>query len=192
MNSSLRSLHSEILATLLFCFAPPSSRADEPAIHGSWEAEGSVDGSFGYDLTRARGVALEQLKRPGCRSLFSDLRDARGRTLEEILREESDSVAEHLLRMSFRDGSGDLACSGAVAAFTSPGSFVIFLCVSSFQRIARRDPFRAGNVLIHEELHTLGLPEARPGNRPPNLLQTHEPPLTSLQINDLVASRCRL
>jgi hypothetical protein len=111
MNGSLRYLHSEILAAFLLCLAPSSSRADEPAIHDSGEAEGSVDGSFGYELARARGIALEQLKRPGCQGLFSDLRDARGRTLEEILRGESGNVAEHLLRLSFRDGSGDLVAS---------------------------------------------------------------------------------
>ncbi len=190
MNGSRGPLCCEQVLALLLCLAASPIRAEEPEIDGSRDAAGSVAGSSAYDLDLARRVALEKLKQPECRGLFADLRDARGTTLEEVLRGESGNVTEHLLRLSFRDGSGDATCAGGVAAFTRPGSLVVFLCLSRFQGLVRRDRFRAGNVLIHEELHTLGLPEARRGAEARDLARTENPLMTSSQINDLVASRC--
>jgi hypothetical protein len=190
MNGSRGPFRCEQALALLLCLAASPIRAEEPDIDGSRDAAGSVAGSSAYDLDLARRVALDKLKRPGCRSLFADLRDARGTTLEEVLRGESGNVTEHLLRLSYRDGGSDTTCAGGVAAFTRPGSLVVFLCLSRFQELVRRDPFRAGNVLIHEELHTLGFPEAQRVAEPWELARIENPPMTSSQINDLVASRC--
>jgi hypothetical protein len=59
----------------------------------------------------------------------------------------------------FRDGATSAACSGAVAAFTGPGSRVVFVCGARFAEIDRG---RAELVVIHELLHTLGLGELPP------------------------------
>ena len=76
-------------------------------------------------------------------------------------------------RIIFRDGREHRDCTKrAIVAFTSPGSRVVFVCSQRFARLARD---RAEQVIIHELLHTLGLPEGPP---------------TSAAIDRAVASRC--
>jgi hypothetical protein len=79
-----------------------------------------------------------------------------------------------LSRAIFRDGHEHATCrTSPAAAFTGPGSRVVFVCGNRFGTIGRE---RAELVMIHELLHTLGL-----GEQPP----------TSGEINRIVARRCR-
>jgi hypothetical protein len=52
-----------------------------------------------------------------------------------------------------------------VIAGTTPGSRVVYLCGTRFWRLQAHDPVRAEAILIHEFLHTLGLPENPPDSR---------------------------
>ena len=62
--------------------------------------------------------------------------------------------------MVFRDGSSAPTCRRrGVFAFTSPGSLTVFVC-RSFRERAALDAVTAANILIHEELHSLGAGEA--------------------------------
>lgn len=82
-------------------------------------------------------------------------------------------------RMRFAGDSQDGSCRRpGILAFTSPGSLDVSLC-SSFLQVARRDIALTANLLIHEELHSLGAGEAPAPGQP-----------TNLEITARVASRC--
>ncbi|HEV8611632.1 MAG TPA: hypothetical protein VGS98_16365 [Thermoanaerobaculia bacterium] len=49
-------------------------------------------------------------------------------------------------------------------AGTTLGSSVVFLCSDRFREKAHRWPSYAANILIHEELHSLGLEENPPSS----------------------------
>ena len=114
-------------------------------------------------LQAIRGAAVK-LAGSACREIFADFRDAAGRTLQQNL-EALGVTGEGYLRWTlFYDGQGKGVCaSRAVLAATSPGSRAIFVCTAQFSILALRDPGLAADLIIHEELHSLGL-----GERPPD------------------------
>ena len=73
--------------------------------------------------------------------------------------------AKHFKKIRFLDGDGSAYCARKeLLAGTIPGSSVVFLCSERFRDRARRWPSYAANILIHEELHTLGLEENPPSS----------------------------
>lgn len=130
-------------------------------------------------LERAAESALRRLQDPGCRQVFSDFRDAEGRLLREKLEALGETGKSYLTgRMWFVDGSAARACQRSeTLAVTQPGSAVVFVCARQLSDRALRSPDVVEIVLIHEELHSLGL-----GENPPS----------SLEINERVARRCGL
>ena len=117
------------------------------------------DGGVAAAVERAAGGARRRLERETCAGLVDQFTTGAGRPLRDVLTELNASPAEALARIIFRDGGASEACGGAVAAFTGPGSRVVFVCGARFAGIDRG---RAELVVIHELLHTLGL-----GERPP-------------------------
>jgi hypothetical protein len=118
-------------------------------------------------LANTRRLADEKLSRDSCAQVFSDFRDAGGRTLSANLERLGVSGEEYLDRwLVFYDGSGRPPCSeGGRVAFTTPGSRAIFLCSPQLVETAHRDPGWIAVLLIHEELHSLGLGENPPSSR---------------------------
>lgn len=132
-----------------------------------------ADGASVAALERAIRGAARRLTVPACEALLDEFADVQGRPLRETANMLAASSVRPLDRIVFRDGRSHRDCTArAVVAFTSPGSRVVFVCTQRFAKLARD---RAEQVIIHELLHTLGLPE-----RPP----------TSAAIDHAVARRC--
>ena len=119
--------------------------------------------------------AAGMLEAPRCQLVFSDFRDREGRRLDAVLKARGKTPAEFLASLWFVDATDERQCLSA-AAFTSPGSLVVFVCASQFaDRSLALNGRRGKIVIIHEMLHSLGL-----GENPP----------TSAQITSQVAKRC--
>jgi hypothetical protein len=120
--------------------------------------------------------ALRRLAKPRCQQLFTDFTNPDGHTLSDTLAAWGKTPGEALAALYFVEGDGSSQCraDGTRAAFTVPGSRVIYVCGTRFaDRFALRT---AGEILlIHELLHALGL-----GENPP----------TSAYITDTVSMRC--
>ncbi|MEO8053854.1 MAG: hypothetical protein ABI768_01790 [Acidobacteriota bacterium] len=133
-------------------------------------------GAKGLPVVLALRTAVKKLDRPECRLLYTDFRDPRGRTLQEGLTERNESGRDHLLRIVFEDGDRMPVCRrGGVLAYTSPGSGTVYLCTQHFMQAARDDVEVAAAIVIHEQLHALGLLENPP---------------TSAEITERVLRRC--
>ena len=131
------------------------------------------DGELAASIERAVRGARRRLGHPECAKIFDDFSDGNGRPLSEVLATLAMSPTEPTARMIFRDGRENATCRTApVAAFTGPGSRVVFVCGNRFGAIGREP---AELIIIHELLHTLGLKE--------------QPP-TSGAIDRVVAERC--
>jgi len=142
-------------------YAQSSDSRDEPKI--------SVLGRLDPDLIRAVNEAVRQaaqkLKTSGCQSVFSDFRDPTGRTLREKLDAKGQSEVRYLKWLIFVNGAEDHFClDSQIVAGTNPGDRFVRLCGSRFKYIARTDPGYAAALVIHEELHSLGLSENPPSS----------------------------
>jgi hypothetical protein len=132
------------------------------------------DKSAGQRVQRAFDGARQRLKDPSCQKVFSDFTDRSGQALAAVLRDRGETGESHLRSMLFYDGSGYPNCRrGRPMAFTSPGSQVAFICTAEF---SQAHPSYAEATLIHEMLHSLGLPDDWP---------------SSEAITDRVLARCK-
>src|SRR5262249_15114888 len=148
---------------------------------GSAEELGYVAPSIERVLARPRTIALVKLRNRRCQQLFAEFRDLEGHPLEEVLTARGETAVQHLERMAFLDGFRVRPCGRKdVFAFTHTGDSEVFLC-RSFGQLAQRAPSSAADLLIHEELHSLGAGEAPSPGLP-----------TAYQITSQVEWRCRL
>jgi hypothetical protein len=134
------------------------------------EAAGSAEvagtSSLPAIVLRAVQDAAAKLASPACQEVFSDFRDAAGNTLQKRLDTFEVSAADYLGWARFSDGHGKSICeSRDILAATNPGSRVIFVCTAQFSLVAHREPGLAAALIIHEELHSLGLGEAPPDSK---------------------------
>ncbi len=121
-----------------------------------------IDGS----LRQVIGRVARRLASPACQQVLSDFTDPAGRLLRSRLDELGLTPEAYLNWLFFYDGSSSSRCSRpGVAAFTFPGSRVIFVCPRQFHFESRRDPFWTEALIIHEVLHSLGLGENPPSSR---------------------------
>jgi len=128
---------------------------------------GRIPSALESRLQTAFDLARERLaSRPACRELYRGLDRSGARSL----------LATRYLPTTLRERRR--VCSRRVSAFTVTGGLATRLC-PSFARLATP---RAAVVLIHEALHSAGLPEAP---QTPGALRSSE-------INELVARRCEL
>jgi hypothetical protein len=117
------------------------------------------DGHVAAAVERAARGARRRLQDGRCAGVVDAFGTRDGRPLRGVLAALNATPAEAISRVIFRDGGTSGACGGSVAAFTGPGSRIVFVCGGRFAGIDRG---RAELVIIHELLHTLGL-----GERPP-------------------------
>jgi hypothetical protein len=114
-----------------------------------------------FGLAQAIEGAAHRLRRPECRRVFSDFKDASENLLETNLIRFAVDPADYLLKFIwFADGSQQSQCWGMTAAFTEPGSRVVFVCGRHFDQNSREAELQ----IIHEILHTLGLGENPPSS----------------------------
>ena len=119
--------------------------------------------------------ALRKLSNARCQEVFADFHDPAGRTLANNLEALGETASSYLALIRFYDAGEEGPCRKNVFAFTARGSHAVYLCGTRFRARVRQSPGRAAAVLIHEELHSLGL-----GENPPS----------SEEITDRVLDRC--
>jgi hypothetical protein len=128
-------------------------------------------------MERAIHDAARRLREPQCQRILDDFTDRSGNRLSTNLNRLGMTPADFVERgLVFVDASSDEACRIDLrAAFTSPGSRLIFTCAA---RLIPHDSglgMDAALLVIHEALHALGL-----GENPP----------TPAEITRQVARRC--
>ena len=117
-------------------------------------------------LSRVIKEAQARLEGAACREVFSDFRTADGRSLQKSLDAAGASGGQYLESLVFFDGNGKSRCDDrGTLASTFPNSRVIYVCGPQFLDRARRDPGLASALIIHEELHSLGLGENPPTSK---------------------------
>ena len=149
------------LSILLGCVPAPLSHQQVPPGRAE-QAIGRLairDGELAAAVIRAVRGASRRLGQPSCAAILDEFKTDAGRPLSDVLSSLELSAPGSMSRIIFRDGREAAMCRAGVAAFTGPGSRVVFVCGDRFARIGRS---RAEQVVIHEMLHTLGL-----GERPP-------------------------
>jgi hypothetical protein len=140
--------------------------------------EGAAGSPASDGLALAVRTAGRKLESPQCREVFSEFRDANGIRIADRLAALGQSPATYLSLVVFYEGHGYSRCdSRATYASTSPGSRAVYICSPQFLQKQRDQPGYAAVLIIHEELHSLGLGE--------------DPP-TSKQITSAVIARCGL
>lgn len=87
-----------------------------------------------------------------------------GQPLAEKFHSSWEGVPEYVSTLTYRPGPEDGPCrTSSVAAYTSPGSAIVYVCKGRFLRWqASREQNLPATILIHEALHTLGLGENPP------------------------------
>ncbi|MFN7979079.1 MAG: hypothetical protein U0P30_13150 [Vicinamibacterales bacterium] len=156
-------LGGSVLAALCLCalcLVPVHARSEssvEPFAVNHHEVKA---GEVAAAIDRAASGAARRLSRESCSRVLSDFADRGGRPLREVMVSMGLAPTDALSRIIFRDGSDAAACQArALAAFTGPGSRVVFVCGKRFQTFPSDV---AERVVIHELLHTLGLAEGPP------------------------------
>jgi len=119
--------------------------------------------------------ATSKLSNTSCQELFADFQDLSGRSLATKLETLGETASSYLTLIQFYDAGEEGPCRPNRLALTVPESRVVYLCGPRFRKSVRQTPGRAAAVLIHEELHSLGL-----GENPPS----------SAEITDRVLNRC--
>jgi hypothetical protein len=158
-------------ACMLVLLAPAgSAETSMPSIEGA-----APEVSLRTTLTRKREVqafrraaagALRRLSNPKCQRLFSEFKGASGRTLQEELDALGQTPASFMGWVLFADGRGERPCGNAnILALSEPGSRTIWICGEQFAHENQwGDAGLTEAVLIHEELHALGLGEDPPSS----------------------------
>lgn len=114
-------------------------------------------------LRRAVMGARQRLGRPECQRVFSEFKDAAGRTLQEKLEAQGQTAASYLGLIVFADGARLRRCQDPnIFAMTDPGSRVVYVCGRQFAFVDGNNSSQTEAFLIHEELHSLGLGENPP------------------------------
>lgn len=107
--------------------------------------------------------ARARVARSRCRRLFSEFKDATGRTLQQALDAHGQTPAGYLGLILFADGQDLPQCrDSGVLAVTPRGSRVVYICGPQFTAGESFGAFVTEAVIIHEELHSLGLGEDPP------------------------------
>jgi hypothetical protein len=109
--------------------------------------------------------AVQRLHDPDCSRELSGLRGSGGESLGATLGRRSLGWAEYLRVIYFSEGSAESPCQRQnVLAFTAVNSRVVFICSKAFIQLRRKSIWHAEAVIIHEVLHTLGLPHRNDRN----------------------------
>jgi hypothetical protein len=118
-------------------------------------------------VNQAIAGAGKRLGHEDCQQIFSDFQDDAGRTLAANLADRQWKPSSVLSDLWFVDATATDPClhNDVLAAYTAPGSRVIWVCGSRFADPTSSLRGQAGDiVIIHELLHALGLPENPPSS----------------------------
>jgi hypothetical protein len=155
----------------------------------SWTQQGTLPGAgstfavrlgdpaLGAAVARLLASAQEVASERACAGLLDELVDRQGRPLRVALSTTGRTFSQYLEWVIFYEGDGlHRYDRPGVFAVACPCSRVVRICTPEARRLVRDNPRLARAILIHEALHTLGLPENPP---------------SSCQITDLVLALCR-
>jgi hypothetical protein len=165
-RDTARILCFEVLLSILLwsgnsAFAQGSDTSDEPKI----SVLGRLDPVLIDAVTAAVRQAARKLEVPACQNVFSAFQDSSGRTLRANLEAKGQSEVLYLKWLIFVNGAEDQFCMNSqIVAGTNPGDRLVRVCGTRFKSIARTDSGYAAALVIHEELHSLGLPENPPSS----------------------------
>lgn len=151
--------------------------AGAPPAPGAEASLPLVDPRLGPLVLRTVERAARKLGEPGCATLLTDFTDSRtGESLAATLAASGRKASDLLSSLRFLDADHMVQCRRRAAwAWVPVGADVVFVCRSRFTDLVRKDEWLAGNVLVHEALHSLGL-----GENPPS----------SEEITERVVRRC--
>ena len=161
-----------LAATVAMSVPGPAWAEQPPAVGGVRIPRGLA----GNAVRKAVAGARRRLQDPKCGAVLAAFHDRAGHSLLDPIELGRISPEAHLDEVLFFDGSDHRVCDGAtIPAATLAGSRVVLVCPRQFVRLAEHDGREADFVVIHEMLHTLGLPE--------------NPPAPS-EIRHAIAARC--
>ena len=152
-----------VLALLVaFCGLLPSHVRGQDALR----LIGTEGTALEQAVTEAAQEAQRKLALPSCRLVFSDFRSVDGHRLAENLDRLGQDAQTYFRGLDFYDGYGRPICATRdILASTIPGSRAVFVCSAQFVDKSHGDRGLAAVLLIHEELHALGLGENPPSSR---------------------------
>ncbi len=117
-------------------------------------------------VMRALAGAAARLEEPVCQAVLGDFEAAVGDEPSRRLAALRLTASEFLDVIVFARGARQGRCAEpGVLAVTTPGSRVVYVCEGRFAELATGDPETAEATLIHEALHSLGVPENPPTSR---------------------------
>jgi hypothetical protein len=135
-----------------------------------------IDQRLPSEIRTSLEQARQKLADSRCAEILTDYADASGARLDGKLRSTGETLPNYLGFVLFYDGAATPTCARSdVLAWTAPRSRAVHVCGAQFLKMHRAHPGFASNILIHEMLHTLGMPENPPDPR---------------QITDRVIERC--
>ena len=163
-DDSRRSTQSGLVLVLLISLgALRSARVEGQTPLTLIGAEGTL---LERSVAEAAEKASSKLAAPSCQLVLSDFRSVDGHRLTEVLDGLGQDVQTYFRGLVFYDGRGKSICASRdILAATMPGSRAVFVCSTQFLEKSHRDPGLAAVLLIHEELHALGLGENPPSSR---------------------------
>ncbi len=160
-----------ILLGWLAVAAPAGGTAPEPAsrldrVDAELALRVRLTGASRAAVMRALAGAAGRLAQPSCQAVLGDFEVAAGdepaRRLETLRLAASDFLNVIVFARGARQGR---CAEPGVLAVTTPGSRVVYVCEGRFAELAAADPETAEATLIHEALHSLGVPENPPTSR---------------------------
>lgn len=166
----VRTARTAGLAALLLCGVARPVHAESALLP-------LVDPRLGPVVHRTIERAAARLADPSCAAVLHDFVDFRsGRPLAETLAATGRTPSEFLASLRFIDADHMAPCRLRTPwAWVPVGGDAVFVCKGRFLSLVKKSEWLAGNVLVHETLHALGL-----GENPPR----------SEEITEAVARRC--
>ncbi|HTO74611.1 MAG TPA: hypothetical protein VMQ61_00930 [Thermoanaerobaculia bacterium] len=153
------------LAAIAFLLLVAARAAADETSGPTLHFVGSRSRDFEEAVTRAVDAASTRLGEERCGAILLEFHDPSGRVLQDRLWESGLGPREYLGRLLFLDGDRTPFCqSSERLAGSAPGGRFVLLCGRRFGRLSIEDPRYAAVVLLHETLHTLGLPENPPSS----------------------------
>lgn len=150
--------------------------APAPAVPASLENPRPLPLFVRGAVKRSVALALDKLRTDECRAIFSDFQDRNGHPLAATLESSGTSPSQHLATLRWVNGSQHPTCRNPNIFFvTVVGGDTIYVCPRQFSEYATEQPMKAAGLVLHEQLHSLGL-----GENPP----------TSQDISRQVWARC--
>src|SRR5262249_8939672 len=127
---------------------------------------GPVNPRLRQAVLAAVNEASRKLDKAECQWIFGDFNDASGRTLQQNLDVLGRTGQTHLRWLIFYNASSEKFCANReVVAATNPSARLVYICPDQFLEAEFLVPGYTAALILHEELHSLGLGENPPSSR---------------------------